>query len=102
MNRIACQPDYIERFEEMFRTRAREVDTMPGFQEAKILRPLKEGQPYIIMTYWDNQSNFEEWMKSGAFTRGHSRGFADMETARKEGRPVPLKSDMELYEVFTN
>jgi len=102
MNRIACQPDYIERFEEMFRTRAREVDTMPGFHEAKILRPLQEDKPYIIMTIWDKKENFEEWMKSGQFARGHARGFADIEKARQEGKPAPVHSDMELYEVFTN
>lgn len=99
MNRISCQADYGERFEELFRTRAGEVDTMPGFQSFHLLRPLKDGQPYIVMTFWDRREDFESWMKSGQFTRGHSRGFADIDAARREGKPAPVKSLMELYEV---
>lgn len=100
MNRITCSDDYRDRFEEMFLTRAREVDKMPGFIEAKILRPLQDGKPYIIMTYWDEKQNFDDWVKSEAFKLGHSRGFKDIEKAKAEGRDAPISSDMENYEVF--
>lgn len=102
MNRITCTVEYRDRFEEMFRTRAREVDNMPGFIEAKILRPLAEEQPYIIMTYWDKKEDFDAWVGSEAFKLGHTRGFEDIAKARKEGKHPPITSDMEQYEVFTN
>ncbi len=100
MNRITCTPEYSERFEELFLSRAREVDTMHGFIEAKILRPLQEGRPYIIMTYWDRKEDFDAWVNSEAFKLGHSRGFEDIAAAHKEGRKSPVTSDMENYEVF--
>ena len=100
MNRISCTPDYIEKFEHMFKTRAGEVDKMPGFHWVKILRPLKEDQPYVIMSYWDEKSQFEDWMKHEAFKLGHKRGFDDIAAAKAEGKEPPLKSTMELYEVF--
>ena len=98
MNRITCQPDYVERFEELFGTRAKEVDTMPGFQSFHLLKPAKADQPYIIMTFCNRREDFESWMHSGQFTKGHSRGFSDIDAARKEGRPAPVVSVMELYE----
>lgn len=98
MNRITCHPEYVGRFEQLFSTRAKEVDSMPGFQSFHLLRPLKAGQPYVIMTFWDRKGDFEAWMKSGQFTRGHSRGFADIDQARKESKPAPVISEMELYE----
>jgi len=101
MNRIMCQPDYVEKFEHMFRTRAGEVDKMPGFISVKTLRPLKEDQPYIIMSFWEERSNFDDWLKSEAFKLGHRRGFDDVAKARAEGRQSPLTSSMEQYEVIS-
>jgi len=100
MNRISCSPDYVERFEQLFGSRAKEVDTMPGFQSFHMLRPLQTDQPYIIMTFWDRKEDFEAWMRSGQFTKGHSREFADIDAARKEGKPAPVISKMETYEQF--
>ncbi|MBD3167373.1 antibiotic biosynthesis monooxygenase [bacterium] len=100
MNRISCQPDYVERFEELFRNRARQVDTLPGFIQAKILRPLKDDQPYIVMTMWEAKEHFDAWLKTEAFREGHRRGFEDMRRAREEGRTPPMSSTMEEYEVF--
>jgi len=100
MNRITCSSDYIDKFEHMFKTRAGEVDKMPGFISVKILRPLKQDQPYIIMSFWDQKSQFEDWMKHEAFNLGHKRGFDDIAKAKAEGKESPLKSTMELYEVF--
>ena len=100
MNRITCTPDFIDKFEQMFKTRAGEVDKMPGFISVKILRPLKDNQPYIIMSFWNERWQFEDWMKHDAFLLGHRRGFDDIARAKAEGKEPPLKSDMELYEVF--
>lgn len=102
MNRITVQPDYTDRFEYLFSTRAREVDQEQGFIDAKILKPMKDGQPYIVMTTWETQDDFDRWVKTGAFLKGHNRGFADMDMARKDGRTMPMSSDVETYEVFAD
>lgn len=102
MNRISVRDDYKDRFEELFQTRAREVDREQGFLDARILRPLTQQQPYIVMTTWESKEHFDHWVESGAYRKGHSRGFEDMKKAREEGRPMPMSSDMELYEVFAD
>jgi heme-degrading monooxygenase HmoA len=100
MNRITVQPAYIDRFEYLFSTRAKEVDKENGFLEAKILRPKEEGKPYIVMTFWKTEEDFKAWVDSGAYQKGHHRAFDDMHKAREEGKEMPMRSDMETYEVF--
>jgi heme oxygenase (mycobilin-producing) len=104
MNRITCIEEYKERFESLLTTRVREVDKESGFIQAQILRPVtqKGGSTYIVMTYWERQEDFHRWVKTGAFHRGHERGFADIQKARQEGKPVPMTSEMETYEVFAS
>lgn len=39
VNYIDCTPEYKERFEELFGSRAHAIDEMPGFIEMHVLRP---------------------------------------------------------------
>ncbi|MCG3206685.1 MAG: Heme-degrading monooxygenase HmoB [Anaerolineae bacterium] len=73
MNRIAVNPDFARQFEERFRTRAGEVDKMKGFVRNQVLRPANPDDPYIVMTFWDSQADFEAWVNSDAFRKGHAR-----------------------------
>lgn len=73
MNRIQVNPDFAEQFEERFRTRAGEVDKMPGFIRNQVLRPAKADDPYIVLTYWRSQDDFSSWVESDAFKKGHAR-----------------------------
>ena len=73
MNRISVNPAYAEQFEERFRSRAGEVDKMPGFIRNQVLRPDTPDEPYIVMTYWQSKQDFENWVDSDAFKKGHSR-----------------------------
>lgn len=41
VNYIDCKTEYRERFEELFGTRAKQIDTMPGFIDMQVLRPSK-------------------------------------------------------------
>lgn len=100
MNRLTVRDDYVERFEHLFRTRAREVDREEGFIDVKILRPTQAGKPYIVMSFWEREADFQRWVSSGAYTKGHNRAFADMHEARETGGPMPMSSDMETFEVF--
>jgi heme-degrading monooxygenase HmoA len=49
-NRIYVKPEYADAFEARFRERAGLVDKMPGFVSNQILRPVNEGDPYIVFT----------------------------------------------------
>lgn len=73
MNRISVHPEFAAAFEERFRTRAGLVDSMPGFIRNEVLRPIRQGDPYIVLTYWDNMEAFQAWTESDAFKHGHAR-----------------------------
>ena len=73
MNRIGVKPDFAAQFEESFRNRAGLVDGMPGFVRNEVLKPTKPGDPYIVLTYWEDQASFQAWTESDAFEQGHSR-----------------------------
>ena len=49
-NGIYVAREYAEAFEERFRARAGLVDQMPGFISNQVLRPVNEGEPYIVFT----------------------------------------------------
>lgn len=101
INFIDCKPEYQNRFEELFSTRAKQIDTMPGFIEMEVLKPQKEGDAYLIVSHWDNEDCFKGWTKSETFIEGHKRGFADLAKAKAEGKEAPMKSDFKTYKIIT-
>lgn len=102
INRIVCRDDYRERFEELFRTRARAIDRMPGFCGMYVLRPQKQGEPYLVVSFWENQEAFEAWLHSAAFLDGHRRGFEDVRAARARGGEPPMRSEFVTYSVVAD
>ncbi len=75
-NRIFVAPQFADRFEDRFRTRAGQVDQMPGFVRNLVLRPLAPGDPYVVLTFWESRAQFDAWTKSEAFTQAHARAAA--------------------------
>ena len=102
VNYIHCDPGYRARFEELFSTRAHAIDTMPGFIDMHVLRPAKEGDAYLVVSYWSDETAFRNWTSSPAFIEGHKRGFADLAKAKEEGRPAPMNSDFKTYTIIAN
>ena len=72
-NRIYVKQEYAEAFEQRFRERAGLVDQMPGFISNHVLRPVNEGDPYVVFTIWTSRQDFLNWVRSDAFTRGHAQ-----------------------------
>ncbi len=72
MNRIPVKPEHAEAFEQTFLQRAGLVDKMPGFINNQLLRPTKPDEPYIVLTLWESREQFEAWVHSDAFTKGHA------------------------------
>nr|MBA3240426.1 antibiotic biosynthesis monooxygenase [Acidobacteriota bacterium] len=52
-NRIYVNREYADAFEQRFRERAGLVDKMPGFISNQVLRPVNEGDPYVVFTTWE-------------------------------------------------
>lgn len=72
-NRIYVTPEYAEAFEQRFRDRAGLVDQMPGFISNLVLRPVNEGDPYVVFTIWQSRQDFLNWVRSDAFVKGHAQ-----------------------------
>ena len=93
-NRIFVAKEYAEAFEERFKTRAGLVDGMPGFLQNQVLRPVNEGDPYIVLTFWESREHFQAWIRSDEFQKGHARSG----TLPKEAFTGPNK--LEVHEVL--
>lgn len=102
INYITCQPEYKERFEYLFGSRAKAIDTLPGFENMHVLRPAKEEDTYLVISYWKDEAAFQAWTKSEEFMQGHKRGFEDVAKAKAEGKPSPMKSDFKTYEIIAS
>jgi heme-degrading monooxygenase HmoA len=72
-NRLYVKPEYTDAFEKVFRERAGLVDEMPGFVSNQVLRPVNEGQPYVVLTIWASREAFMGWIRSDAFVTGHAQ-----------------------------
>ncbi len=95
-NRIYVKSEYAEAFETAFRERAGLVDGMPGFLSNTVLRPVNDGEPYIILTLWDTRQHFLDWVRSDAFQKGH----AQSGTLPREAYPQP--NVLEMHEVVSD
>ena len=63
--------------EARFAARAQEVDNQPGFKGFQLLRPTAGESRYFVVTHWESDEHFQDWIKSSAFTRGHVQARAD-------------------------
>jgi len=102
VNYIDCTEAYVERFEELFGSRAHAIDRLPGFRFMHVLKPSEPGEPYLIVSHWDSKDNFDAWTRSPEFREGHKRGFEDLERAKKAGEKPPMKSTCKTYSILTD
>ena len=72
-NRIYVKHEYADAFERRFRERAGLVDKMPGFISNHVLRPVNEGDPFVVFTFWNSRQDFLNWIRSDAFVKGHAQ-----------------------------
>jgi heme-degrading monooxygenase HmoA len=118
INSIHCRPDYCERFEALFRSRAHAIDHAPGFVRMMVLRPHGRpdtpeggvaasgpcgdcGSPYLVISEWESEECFQSWVGSPEFREGHARGFEDIRLAKERGEESPMKSAFLTYDVIT-
>lgn len=71
-NRVPVSADWQETFEERFRKRAGQIEKQPGFVRMQVLKPVSDDAPYIVLTTWDSQAAFNDWVGSEDFKLAHS------------------------------
>ena len=101
INYIDCTADYVERFEELFSTRAGAIDKLEGFQYMHVLKPKETGDSYRVVSYWEFEDNIKPRTKSPAILEGHKRAFAHMAKAKEEGKTTPMKSTFKVYDIIS-
>jgi heme oxygenase (mycobilin-producing) len=59
--------------EERFAKRLGAVDGQPGFEGFELLRPTGESEArYFVVTHWATKEDFDSWVASADFGKGHS------------------------------
>ncbi|MBN6204850.1 antibiotic biosynthesis monooxygenase [Ralstonia pickettii] len=72
MNHIPVPEESQPVFENRFVNRQQTVETMPGFQGFRLLKP-KRGNTYVVLTQWTSIKDFENWKNSAAFAEAHKK-----------------------------
>lgn len=102
INYITCRPDYADRFESLFASRAHAIDRMPGFLGMEVLKCTEGGRPYLVISRWKDEQSFKAWVGSPEFHEGHKRAFDDLRQAKERGEQPPMSSDFLTYEILTH
>ncbi len=63
--------------EARFGSRGREVERMEGFEGFELLRPVAGEDRYFVYTRWRSEEDFERWVNSEEFKKGHARRAKD-------------------------
>ena len=91
INAITVPEGRGEELEERFRTRAGEVDDRAGFEGFTLLRPTDGSNRYFVVTRWRSVEDFDAWVGSEEFRRGHARTESD--------GPVATHSEILAFDV---
>ena len=94
INAITVPAAMAEAFEQRFAARLGEVDGMPGFERFELLRPTDGSDRYFVLTRWETEQAFLDWVNSDSFTKGH--------TAPTPGGPVGTASELLAFDVVAS
>lgn len=84
---IAVAPEGAQALEAAMRDRIGLVEDEPGFGGLQVWRPTRDGDPYRMVTWWDDEDGSKAYMRSSAHHRSHAR------TPGGEHRPRPAGLD---------
>ncbi|MBA9007313.1 MULTISPECIES: antibiotic biosynthesis monooxygenase family protein [Thermomonospora] len=90
--------------ERRFAGRAGLVESAEGFEHFELLRPVEGTDRYLVYTRWRSEEDFQRWMESQAFQRGHARAAQDSAAAGQghghgHGGPAASASEIWTFEV---
>ena len=70
-NRVFVKREYAQEFEQRFRNRSGQINKQAGFVLMEVLKPRSEETPYVVLTHWENEKAFRNWVGSEDFKRAH-------------------------------
>jgi len=106
INAITIPEGMGPQLEGRFAGRAKMVEAFEGFEDFQLLRPTPgqesgEGR-YFVYTLWASEENFQAWMDSQDFSKGHATGQADGNTtpdSEHARKPVAQGADLMSFTV---
>lgn len=66
INALSVPGDAGPELEKRFAARKHSVDSSPGFEGFKLLRPVNGGDKYFVYTQWATREDFENWREQRA------------------------------------
>ncbi len=106
INAITIPEGMGPQLEGRFAGRAKMVEQFDGFEDFQLLRPTpgQEGGEtrYFVYTRWASEADFQNWMNSQDFGKGHGTGQADGNTTaegEQARQPVAQSADLMSFEV---
>lgn len=93
-NRVFVNPEFADEFEQRFRKRAGQIEQQPGFVLMEVLQPRSDDTPYVVMTHWQDEQAFQNWVGSDDFRLAHQNPM-DSKAFREGG-------GIERYEVIVS
>jgi len=70
-NRVFVKPQYSQEFEQRFKKRAGQINQQAGFVQMEVLKPRTRETPYVVLTHWQNEQAFNDWVTSEDFKIAH-------------------------------
>jgi heme-degrading monooxygenase HmoA len=92
INAITVPRDRFDEFERRFATRAGKVSSAPGFEAFELLRPNDDREVCLVITRWESEEAFQNWVTSPDFRAGHAQ--------HREGGPVGTSSEIWSFDVL--
>lgn len=97
INAITIPEGMGQQLEGRFAGRAKMVEQFEGFEDFQLLRPTEGETRYFVYTRWASEDDFQNWMKSQDFGKGHATGQADGNTDAEGGQArQPVAQGAEL------
>ena len=97
-NRVWVKPDFYDEFEQRFQNRAGQIDKQPGFIRMQILKPKSDDTPFVVLTTWESENAFQNWVGSEDFKLAHQnpmskQAFDDTKEGGLEQFEVVISTD---------
>jgi heme-degrading monooxygenase HmoA len=70
---LSIAPGGTATLEEAFRQRLGEVEDAPGFQRLEVWRDTQDEAAYVMVSWWDSETDFRAYLGSPAHRRSHAR-----------------------------
>lgn len=93
INAISVPEGMGPQLEGRFAGRARMVEGFEGFEDFQLLRPVEGETRYFVYTRWATEENFQAWVDSQEFGKGHAQAEGDAP------KPVSSGADLLAFEV---